>query len=142
MTKTTNYNLNQWEAEDVVRREDFNADNAAIDAALKTVADAAAGGGNCQIYYMSRLGTGSTGAITINVPVGKPIVLFVTHWNNSYSMLAWRGVSSARYYTTPSAPTVTWGETYVRWNLSTNSTVNLDDGNSRYHIIVLSELTE
>ena len=34
MTKTTNYNLNQWEESDRVTREDFNADNAAIDAAL------------------------------------------------------------------------------------------------------------
>lgn len=36
MTKTQNLNLNQWEAADPIRREDFNADNAAIDAALGT----------------------------------------------------------------------------------------------------------
>ena len=42
MTKTTNYNLNQWEAEDVIKREDFNADNAAIDAAIKAASTAAA----------------------------------------------------------------------------------------------------
>ena len=41
MKKTTNYALNQWEAEDRVTREAFNADNAAVDAALKAVADAA-----------------------------------------------------------------------------------------------------
>lgn len=40
MRKTTNYNLNQWEADDVVRREDFNADNAKIDAAIKAASDA------------------------------------------------------------------------------------------------------
>ena len=34
MTKTTNYQLNQWGENDYVRREDFNADNAKIDAAL------------------------------------------------------------------------------------------------------------
>lgn len=37
MTKTTNYQLNQWEPTDPIRREDFNADNAAIDAALTAV---------------------------------------------------------------------------------------------------------
>ena len=42
MNHTTNYQLNQWEATDRVTRADFNADNAAIDTALKTVADAAA----------------------------------------------------------------------------------------------------
>lgn len=34
MTKTTNYQLNQWDAADPIRREDFNADNAALDAAI------------------------------------------------------------------------------------------------------------
>lgn len=41
MTKTQNYNLNQWDAADPVRRTDFNADNAAIDAAIKAVSDTA-----------------------------------------------------------------------------------------------------
>ena len=34
LTKTSNYDLNQWDAGDRVLREDFNADNATIDAAL------------------------------------------------------------------------------------------------------------
>jgi len=36
---TQNYGLCQWEASDAVLREDFNADNAKIDAALKAVSD-------------------------------------------------------------------------------------------------------
>lgn len=40
MQKTQNYNLNQWEPTDEIRREDFNADNAAIDAALAANAKA------------------------------------------------------------------------------------------------------
>ena len=43
MEKTSNFNLNQWAATDPIRREDFNADNAAIDAAIKAAADAASG---------------------------------------------------------------------------------------------------
>ena len=39
MTKTEHYQLNQWEAADQVRRTDFNADNAKIDAALAGKAD-------------------------------------------------------------------------------------------------------
>ena len=39
---TTNYNLCQWEATDQVQRTDFNADNAKLDAALATKAEAAA----------------------------------------------------------------------------------------------------
>ena len=34
---TPNYQLCQWEAEDQVRRADFNTDNARIDAAIKAV---------------------------------------------------------------------------------------------------------
>ena len=41
MTKTEHYQLNQWDAADSVRREDFNADNARIDAALGALKDAA-----------------------------------------------------------------------------------------------------
>ena len=40
MTKTTNYQLNQWAKSDRVMMDDFNADNAKIDAALKAAAEA------------------------------------------------------------------------------------------------------
>ena len=38
MTKTQNYRLNQWEPDDKVQRDDFNADNAAIESALTALA--------------------------------------------------------------------------------------------------------
>ena len=37
--QTTNYQLSQWSKSDQVKMEDFNADNAKIDAALKAEAD-------------------------------------------------------------------------------------------------------
>ena len=37
LTKTSNYDLNQWDAGDRVLREDFNADNQKLDAALAAV---------------------------------------------------------------------------------------------------------
>lgn len=42
MNQTTNYQLSQWEASDRILMNDFNDDNAKIDAALKTQADAIA----------------------------------------------------------------------------------------------------
>jgi len=42
MTKTTNYQLNQWAKSDRIMMDDFNADNQKIDAALKAVADGGA----------------------------------------------------------------------------------------------------
>ena len=42
MQKTVNYQLNQWVKSDRIQMEDFNSDNAKIDAALKGNADAVA----------------------------------------------------------------------------------------------------
>ena len=44
MTKTTNYQLNQWAKSDRVMMDDFNADNTKIDAALKANAGGGRGG--------------------------------------------------------------------------------------------------
>ena len=43
MTKTTNYQLNQWAKSDRLRMDDFNADNRKIDAALGTIPKLAVG---------------------------------------------------------------------------------------------------
>ena len=64
MKKTSNYSLYQWEAGDRVTRADFNADNLAIDAALKSVADAAAGG--VKFVHGSYTGAGTYGAANPN----------------------------------------------------------------------------
>ena len=54
MTKTTNYQLNQWAKSDRIMMDDFNADNQKIDAALAAC-------GNCKISYGSYTGTGEYG---------------------------------------------------------------------------------
>ena len=71
MTKTTNYQLNQWAKSDRVMMDDFNADNAKIDAALKANADTAAAAsaavalcGNCKIEISTYTGTENTAAQT------------------------------------------------------------------------------
>lgn len=68
MNKTANFQLTQWEKTDRIMMEDFNRDNAAIDAALKSNADgvaalqtALAGAGNCEIGLISYTGTGKSG---------------------------------------------------------------------------------
>ena len=40
MEQTSNYQLNQWDKTDRIQMEDFNADNAKIDAALAAEAEA------------------------------------------------------------------------------------------------------
>lgn len=73
MGQTTNYQFSWWDGTDRILMEDFNADNAKVDAALKAEAEArqaagaaeaaarAARTGNCQIYTTSYVGTGKWG---------------------------------------------------------------------------------
>ena len=55
MTQTPNFQLNQWSGDDYVRRTDFNADNAKVEAAL-------AAAGNCTIETGEYTGTGTAGS--------------------------------------------------------------------------------
>lgn len=55
MEQTGKYGLSQWDAEDRILREDFNADNTKIETAL-------ANAGNCKIAMGSYVGTGTFGA--------------------------------------------------------------------------------
>ena len=70
--QTPNYKLNQWSKSDRVQMEDFNADNAKIDAAIKAEATARASAvstlnnkiakcGNCKIVYQTYVGDGTYG---------------------------------------------------------------------------------
>lgn len=49
MKKTAQFGLNQWEMSDRIQMQDFNRDNAAIEAALGTR--------NCQFYTTTYVGT-------------------------------------------------------------------------------------
>ena len=75
MTKTTNFNLNQWEPTDPIRREDFNADNAAIDAALGELSAE-------RIYIGSFVGNGAASR-TIQLPWKPKFALVMGHRNSS-----------------------------------------------------------
>ena len=90
MTKTTNYQLNQWAKSDRVMMDDFNADNTKIDAALKANADAAAAAsaavalcGNCKIETSTYTGNGKYGSAnptTLTFPK-KPSLVIVFGFN-------------------------------------------------------------
>ena len=84
MTKTTNYQLNQWAKSDRIMMDDFNADNQKIDAALQANADAIAAVG-----YVTGRYTG-TGSYPRTIDLGfQPKAVVVTtntgYTNNSGS---------------------------------------------------------
>ena len=74
--QTSNYGLNQWAAEDPVLREDFNQDNAKIDAALEATPKFAVG---------SYAGNGSADAREIIVGFRPSLVYICTtgYWFDS-----------------------------------------------------------
>ena len=70
---TTNYQLNQWAKSDRIMMDDFNADNAKIDAALKAVAD---GGAKLAVGTYSGTGNSTDTTVTVGFPV-KALILVI-----------------------------------------------------------------
>jgi hypothetical protein len=93
---TPHYNLSQWERNDRILMEDFNEDNAKIDAALAAQAGTLAAHateltrkGNCQIWTTTYQGTGTRGAsapTVIHFPE-NPLLIVVVDTNGDFALL-------------------------------------------------------
>ncbi len=75
MTKTEHFQLNQWELSDRIMMEDFNADNAKIDAALGALSAE-------RIVFGSYTGDG-TSSRTIQLPFAPKLLILFAHLFNS-----------------------------------------------------------
>ena len=121
MEQTANCHLSQWKGEDRILVEDFNADNAKVDAALKAEAEvrrtadeaetrartaavsslsAALGKrGNCQLYITSYVGDGKYGASfpprSITFP-SQPQVVFISEMEGLPYAILIRGMKASR----------------------------------------------
>ena len=145
MQKTTNYNLNQWESTDPIRREDFNADNAAIDMALAAMA---AGMSSCRVAYGSYDGTNEYGAespVTLSFDF-KPLLVVVsddkygTDLSNPMVLCHGQsmGLSVCGYQDSfSSVMSVSWGENSVSWYNATNDLLQNNNASHTYHYVVL-----
>ena len=87
--QTPNYALNQWERDDRILMDDFNADNTKIDAAIKAEAEArtaetaALAGklGNCKVVLRTYVGNGTysnTSPTGISFDGPPPTLVFLT----------------------------------------------------------------
>ena len=97
MNKTANYNLNQWVKADRVLMEDFNADNAKIDAALGALAGrmGAAENSALRLAVGRYVGTGSKyAALDLSQSLGKPARVLVTIGNTSPKFIMWEKPTS------------------------------------------------
>ena len=83
MTKTTNYQLNQWAKTDRILMDDFNADNAIIEAALAKKPDLFLGS------YQGRSKSGSNNPNTLTFPK-PPLLVFIMSASGAH-MIMMRG---------------------------------------------------
>lgn len=166
MNHTQNYNLNQWVKSDQVRMEDFNADNAKIDAAIKTVeqkADSLTAGkadasavtalsqtvaahtsalskkGNCQIYTASYVGTGtygSDGRCSLQFSAEPQLVIVLNVNGHPLVMLRPLGFAIMNGRTVD----VLWSSRGVSWYSTEGSTIQLNQQGSVYPVAALLAL--
>ena len=142
MQHTQNYQLSRWEKDDRIMTEDFNADNAKLDAALSAKADAedltalaesvnaalGSGGHNCRIICGSYTGTGTYGAASpTSLTTGfAPVLVIVQdteHVGYDPAILI-RGMTVGRNNSGKSTLAVSWRDDGVSW-YTTNTSANL-----------------
>ena len=116
MNQTINFGLNQWSSTDRIRMEDFNADNAKIDAALAGIPKIAVG---------SYIGTGTYGSANPNSLTFDfaPLLLIISASHSATSgagTIFVRGQTQnagmgAQYNGFSLNTTVSWDENTVIW---------------------------
>jgi len=161
MTHTTNYNLSQWDAADRILRTDFNADNAKIDAALRSLSSSVSGKasastvnslsqtvaqhttslakkGNCLFYATSYTGKGTYGdanRCSLSFP-HKPWVVFVTFSGSLMTMI--QGAGGAPITESgASSNIVYWSGNSVQWFNTQNANWQMNRSQSKYFVVAL-----
>ncbi len=151
MNQTTNYKLNQWDAADPIRREDFNSDNAIIDAALggqearvETLEAACAKSGSCVFYSATYTGNGETATVPTHTFPHKPMVVMVaTVGSAAYNTIFWRGQTHSRSFgTTYSDVEVTWNGNTVTWHSENDLGYGMNQKDTVYQIVALLDMSE
>lgn len=159
MLKTTHYQLNQWEPTDKLSRTDFNADNAAIDAAIKAVETAVgnkaeqsavtaltaalgSGGQTARIAYGTYTGTGTYGADNPNSLSFDFCPVMVVCYAGSYALwptIFMRGATSASGGDAkdPISFTLSWASNAVTWYEANSAAKQLNTGGTTYYYMVL-----
>mgnify|MGYP000074332056 FL=1 len=164
--QTTNYDLSQWLPTDPVHHEDFNGDNAKLDAALADKADAAdlehlsstvsslsstlAGcifdiydlqheTGNCQIETTTYTGTGyhgSSHANSLSFSDGTPVLVLVIGWDGSTTLHMVRGMTKAQPTGFYDTVTVSWTDSGVSW-YGDDEEIQMNENAREYHVVTL-----
>lgn len=140
MNQTETHGLSQWEAQDRILREDFNADNAKTEQALVAQAEAQQAveavinaGDWCKIHTFTYEGTddaASDGDFTLTFPV-SPLLVFIHSLSTGSSLLLARGETSN------GSSTYTWGEKTLTLSNRTAS-AQMNQLGYTYRVVTLS----
>lgn len=155
--KTPHYSLSQWERDDRILMEDFNADNAKIDTALAAEAKARAAAdstinttlsahsaalsrlGNCQIYTTSYVGNGKHGSdnpITLTFP-HKPLLIAVQSATEADLYIILRDCKINHYLGGSNyVLSTTWNGNTVSW-YGDHSLAQMNKSGTTYHLVAL-----
>ena len=145
--QTANYALSQWSRTDQVKMEDFNADNAKIDAALSGLAQTLtahtaelARKGNCQVSTYTYTGNGKFGEAnptTITFPRGMLLLVIMTQHSSFYPLLPgtkeldW--LESSGHYYSP----MTWTETSLSLHSTRQASYQFNNINTKYTVLAV-----
>jgi len=136
MTKTTNYQLNQWAKSDRIRMDDFNADNAKIDAAIKAVAE-----GGVKLAVGSYVGTGSYGASNPNTLTfasqPKLVIIFGAYTIIAPNPAQWAPTLDSSGVNQTYGCSLVWNENQLSWSNSYAERYQCNTADTTYHYIAL-----
>jgi len=139
--QTANFGLNQWSAEDKVLREEFNADNAKVDAALYA---------RPQITMGSYVGTGDYGSATPNSlnfdfqPLAVAIVQNSTTSTRPGVLLLYGQTASAGFGSISASAAcmeirITWSKNGLSWYSKESALDQLNTSDQTYHYFALGK---
>ena len=135
MTQTPNFQLNQWSPEDYVRRTDFNADNAKVDAAL-------AAAGNCRIVTGSYTGTGEYGDYhytTLTFEERPLLVILLGYYTMLIPGTEESGCSTPVCDGGNSYSKFSWSGNTLKWNSLSGTTEQMNVKDKVYRYIAVYE---
>ena len=150
---TPNYQLSQWERDDRILMEDFNADNAKIDAAIKAEAEvraaethALAQSRNCQFFYATYVGTGTFGESAPNRLVfpHKPIFVLVEGDRAQNFSAVWGSPYAPEPHSSadPGVMNLSWSDRSLGWYSAMGPGRQLNDKGETYYVFAILELEE
>ena len=142
MKQTSNYQLNQWEKTDRILMEDFNGDNAKVDAALKaqasdmaSLAAEVAKCGNCRVVMSTYTGTGAYNDTSTTVSFSEMPLVFMIVGPLTTSFTAFKSATASNSFV--SDEDLTWTGNTVSFLNSVHARYQMNEKGCIYWVLAL-----